>query len=144
MSGENRNALVEDDFGDGTYTFRLPLGQLEELQEKTGVGPFKLAQRMLSGEWAPRDVYETLRLGLIGGGTKSTDALALIRRYGQEEGLWLRNVDLAQRVIWAALAGAPEEQPGKDDAPEAAMEDPNFQTDASPLANSTEPQPLLA
>lgn len=122
MSGENRNAVVEAEFGDGTYTFRLPIGQLEELQEKTGVGPFKLAQRMLSGEWMLQDVVQVLRLGLIGGGLKSVDALALVRRYAQEEGLWLRNVDLAQRVIWAALAGAPEEAPGKDDASEAGEE----------------------
>jgi len=120
MTGENRNAVVEEDFGDGTYAFRLPLGQLEELQEKTGVGPFKLAQRMLSGEWMTQDVIQTIRLGLIGGGLKSTDALALVRRYVQEEGMWLKNVDLAQRIIWAALAGAPEEAPGKDDAPEGA------------------------
>lgn len=122
MAGENRNALIVEEFGDGTYTFRLPLGQLEELQEKTGIGPFRLAQRMLSGDWSPSDVYETIRLGLIGGGLDSIKALRLIQRYAQEEGLWLRNVDIAQRVIWAALAGAPEEAPGKEGASEAGTE----------------------
>lgn len=122
MAFENRNAVVEADFGDGTYTFRLPLGQLEELQEKTGVGPFKLAQRMLSGEWHTQDVIQTIRLGLVGGGMPSREALTLANRYASEEAGWLQNVELAQRVIWAALAGAPEEVPGKDSAPESGNE----------------------
>lgn len=122
MALENRNAAIEAEFGDGTYGFRLPIGQLEELQEKTGIGPFKLAQRMISGDWHTQDVIQTIRLGLIGGGMKSDVALRLVRNYAQEEGRWLENVDLAQRVIWAALAGAPEEEPGKDVAPETVSE----------------------
>ena len=121
MAGERRNGAITADFGDGAYVFRLPLGQLEELQETTGFGPFKLAQRLLQGEWAPKDVMETLRLGLIGGGAKSMDALRLVRNYAAEEAYWLDNVDLAQRVIWAALAGAPEEMPGKGSAPESEV-----------------------
>lgn len=122
MAFENRNATVEATFGDGTYVFRLPLGQLEELQERAGVGPYKLAQRLLAGEWHTQDVIQTIRLGLIGGGLPAREALALTQRYAAEEAGWLENVEIAQRIIWAALAGAPEEEPGKDSAPESGSE----------------------
>ncbi len=62
MAGENRNAAVDLDFGDGPHRFRLAMGELEELQEKTGVGPFALMHRLISGEWKVADVREPLRL----------------------------------------------------------------------------------
>lgn len=55
-------------FGDGVYAFALDFGQIEELQEKTDCGPFELYKRLLSGAWRIKDVTETIRLGLLGGG----------------------------------------------------------------------------
>jgi hypothetical protein len=140
MSGaENRNGVVEFDFGDAPHRFRLALGELEELQEKTGVGPFRLLNKLIGDEWSTHDVRETLRLGLVGGGMKPTDALTLIRRYVDKRPDWIANAMAAKVVIMAAITGAPEEQPGKSAAPEAEKEASNFQTDALPSANSTEP-----
>ena len=139
MAFENRNARVELDFADGTYGFRLAIGELEELQEKTGVGPYTLLRRLLSNDWKIEDVRETIRLGLIGGGTEAIAALNLMRRYVEQRADWLNNAMLAQAIVSAALVGAPEELPGKDSAPEAVSEDSNSQTDALPSANFTEP-----
>lgn len=123
MAGENRNGAVDQDFGDGTYTFRLALGELEELQEKTGLGPFVVMQRLASNEWKTSDVRETLRIGLIGGGTPAADALRLVRRYVDDRPDWLKNALIARVVVQSALIGAPEELPGKEPAPEAETED---------------------
>lgn len=68
-------------FANGEYEFRLPLMQLEELQEKTGVGPFALWRRITEGEWLPLDPIHTIRLALIGGGTKPAEAAKLVERY---------------------------------------------------------------
>ena len=125
MAGENRNGVVSLDFGDGRHRFRLAMGELEELQEKTGIGPYVLWRRLLENEWRVVDVAETLRIGLVGGGLKPAEALA-------------------QLVVLAAIAGAPEEEPGKGDPPEAAIEESPFQTGASPSATGMEPPASLA
>lgn len=139
MAGENRNGLVALDFADGEHRFRLAIGQLEELQEKTGVGPFVLLRRLIDGEWRIADVRETLRIGLIGGGMEPLTALRLVRTYVDERSDWMAHSALARLVVLAALAGAPEEQPGKDHTPEAMTEASIYPTDASPSANGTEP-----
>ncbi|MFD2679031.1 tail tube GTA-gp10-like protein [Camelimonas lactis] len=138
VTDENRNGVVETDFGDGPHRFRLAMGELEELQEKTGVGPFVLMQRFISGEWRVGDVRETVRLGLIGGGMEPLAALRLVRRYVDEKNWWISHTALAKVIMMAALAGAPEELPGKGDAPEEMNGASNFRTDASPSARSTE------
>jgi hypothetical protein len=72
------------DWGDGTYVFRLPIGQLAELQTKCGAGLGKIFARLHSGRYQERstgdvvlnplqaefhyeDIVEVIRLGLIGG-----------------------------------------------------------------------------
>lgn len=122
MAGENRNGRIELDFADGTYGFRLAIGELEELQEKTGFGPYALLRRLLANDWNIADVRETIRLGLIGDGLKPHDALTLVRRYIDQRSDWLNNAMLAQAIVSAALIGAPEEVPGKSDEPEAETE----------------------
>lgn len=138
MAFENRNGRIELDFADGTYGFRLAIGELEELQEKTGVGPYALLRRLLANDWRVEDVTQTIRLGLIGDGVKPGDASKLVQRYVEQRSDWVSNSMIAQAIVSAALIGAPEELPGKDSPPEAETEDPNFQTDALPSASFTE------
>ena len=107
-------------FADGTYLFDLKLPQLAELQEKRGVGVFKLYGRVLEGRYLfegetlgipakgeayAEDLFETIRLGLIGGGKGEVDgqevevsalrAKALVERYCYEAPL---------RESWATAA----------------------------------------
>lgn len=138
MSGENRNAAVDVDFGGGTFRFRLAMGELEELQEATGVGPYRCLQRLLGGEWHVQDVRDTIRLGLIGGGASPPDALSLTRRYVEERPDWIRNASVAISVLSAALAGAPEEQPSKKGgAPKARRRASSSRKGGSPSVRST-------
>lgn len=74
-------------FADGTYTFRLGLEQIHELQTKCGVGIGALYGRVLQGRVAADptvghpayaayhldDLRETVRQGLIGGGAGLVD-----------------------------------------------------------------------
>ncbi|MET3710415.1 hypothetical protein ABIC65_001095 [Sphingomonas trueperi] len=74
---------LELEFGDGSYLFDLKLPQLAELQRLREAGIFKIYGRVLrgryflggepvavaeDGEAFAEDLYETIRLGLIGGG----------------------------------------------------------------------------
>ena len=105
----SRDASISFDWADGHHTFRLPIGQLRELQEKTGVGPLRLLQRLMDGSWMVDDAREVLRLGLIGGGFKPDEALRLVRRYVDERPL-LEAQPTAVVVLAAALRGTDQER----------------------------------
>ncbi len=115
----SRSADVTLDWGDGTYTFRLGLGQWRELQEKLGVGPPVLLRRLLEGAWLVDDAPQILRLGLIGGGLAPVEALRLVRTYAEERPP-AENTQPALAVLIAALHGAPDEPVGKEPPPAPA------------------------
>lgn len=134
MSSDGSTSFV---WADGEYRFRLAIGQLRELQDKTGTGPFVLFSRFMDGSWRVDDVRETIRLGLIGGGMKPTEALILVKRYVDERPK-MENVTPARLIIGAALFGDPEDEVGKEGPEEAGTP---ATSSASP--NSTEMEPSL-
>lgn len=136
-------------FGDGEYTFALPLPQISELQRKCDIGIGGLFARVLKGATLVRgevvldphqaqfyalDVIETIRLGLIGGGkgvvngeeVKVTPVLAtkLVDAYLLGHPLkdgW----NMAAAVLGACILGfepPKKDQPGEDRAPETDNE----------------------
>src|SRR5690606_1517165 len=100
----SRHAAVELDWADGTYTFRLGLGEIEELERKRDLGIFQIAIRLSPESRTCRlsDISEVLRLGLVGGGMKPVEAMALVRRYIDERPID-ENRDVAYAVVLAAL-----------------------------------------
>lgn len=64
-------------FADGRYTFGFDLDEIEELQRKSNAGFGTIIERVMDGNWYFSDIYETIRLGLIGSGevppTKAKD-----------------------------------------------------------------------
>lgn len=106
------SARITFDWADGSHTFRLAIEQLRELQDKTGVGPAALFDRIASRLWRVDDLREVIRLGLIGGGMEPLDALALVKRYVDARPL-LESVEPAWRIIMAALVGPGDDRPGK-------------------------------
>jgi hypothetical protein len=138
----SRDASIAFDWADGHYQFRLPLKQVQELQEKTDCGPFFLLQRLINGNWRFEDLRETIRLGLIGGGTEPAKAMALVQRYVDPPRPMIESVAPARLILGAAVMGAPDgEEPGKPEAVKdgEAMNSPE---ENSPLPPYTElPQP---
>lgn len=110
-----RDGRIDLDWADGTYSFRLPWGQLAELQEKCDAGPYVILDRLRSGAWRIEDISNVIRLGLIGGGMSPADALKKIRAY-VEDRVPMENLIFAQGILGAALIGTPEEKPGEIDA----------------------------
>jgi hypothetical protein len=79
------DSSIDLEFGDGQYTFALPLAQINELQRKCDIGIGGLFGRVTkgcflgpdgkdvfidpgAGEFYALDLIETIRHGLIGGG----------------------------------------------------------------------------
>ena len=127
---------IDVTWADGTYTLCLPLAQLEELQERCGAGPMVIAERLKHGHWEVRDVFQTLRLGLIGGGMAPPDALRLVTRYGPPERPVTESVLPAFAVLDAALFGKRDEPVGKPSA-DGAESDPAAGTESSTTETST-------
>ena len=75
----SRNGHIDLEFAGKIRRFRLAIGELEELQEVTGVGPVVLLQRFFEDEQSFVDVREVLRIGLVGGGEEVSDAYELVR-----------------------------------------------------------------
>lgn len=135
----SRDAAITLDWADGTYKFRLPYGQIAELQEATGCGPQFLLSRLIDGTWKVADLRETIRLGLIGGGVEPLKALTLVRQYVEQRPL-LESVLPARAILTAALVGVPgEDWPGKDAPGETKAPDPS-PTDGSTSPGSMEPE----
>lgn len=124
------DASIELTWADGTYKFRLPIGQLRELQDKCRAGPPEILDRLTFRKWLVDDVRETIRLGLIGGGKTPTDALVLVIRYVDDRPL-MENAPVAQSIMIAALVGVPGDQPGKRDAGAIEATTPGSASEAS-------------
>ncbi|MEO9340478.1 gene transfer agent family protein [Mesorhizobium sp. SB112] len=68
-------------FGDSERRFALPPELILELERKTGNGIGGLSRRFFSGDFRHQELLETIRLGLIGGGTEPEEAASLTAAY---------------------------------------------------------------
>jgi hypothetical protein len=126
----SRHGAAELDWADGTFTFRLGLAEIEEIEEKRDLSLFAMARRLSPVERDARlaDIREVLRLGLIGGGMKPVDALTKVRKYVDERPLD-ENRDIAYAVVLAGLARV-----------NSAEAPPSGEADAAETSASTSPQ----
>lgn len=100
------------DSGKDGFLFKLAGKQIEELQRVCGDTPLGvLGSRILAGAWDYRDIYHTVRLGLIGGGMPATEAQAKVDNYIlplAKEDDPSSPVRVAQAVISAVFFGMDE------------------------------------
>ncbi|MBB4859467.1 hypothetical protein HNO88_002796 [Novosphingobium chloroacetimidivorans] len=116
---KTRSAILENVFvGEGYFDLCLKIGELITLQERTGVGPFVLANRLIMGEWRVEDVIETIRLGLIGGGMDNRNAYDLVTRTIVEGNIF-DYAAIAGSVVMTAIMGVDDEQPDADEESDA-------------------------
>lgn len=128
----SRHAAIEQAFGDGTYTFRLGLDEIEELERKRDLSVFQIVMRLAPERREARlaDLSEVLRLGLIGGGMKPVEAMALVRRYVDQ-----RPLDESRDIAYAvALAGLMRLHSNEIEEP------PSGEAQAAEPSDSTSPQ----
>ena len=131
------DATVEMVWGDGPQRFRLPIGQLRELQDKCDAGPARILGRLASQDWRIDDVRETIRLGLIGGGASPTAAYTLVKRYiDDRDGGLMESRQHAQVILMKALVGDQSDPVG-----ELPAEETPIPTPGSNSAPSTDGEP---
>ena len=110
----SRSAELEAVFGGDARLFRLPLGRLRALQEKTDCGPLELCGRLSGGTWRIDDVRETILQGLIGGGLDQPSATKLVMTYFDDLPCG-PHVPLANAIVMAAVVGTGDEDLGEDE-----------------------------
>jgi len=129
----SRSGRIDLLWGDGEHTYRLAIKQLEELEEKTKSTPLEVFDRLNGRRWHVSDVYQVLRLGLIGGGMPVAEAAAFVTRHLDEWSL-IESAGIALSVMVAALVGDPGDPVGKEEAGEAPS------ASASPASTETAPR----
>ena len=112
--------------GDGIFTIALKIEQLIMLQERLGVGPEALLNRLLNGEYLIEDIPQVIRLALIGGGMSQRDSYEFITR-NVKEGYLAEYKPIAVAALHAALVGV-EDDPYPEDEGEAPEEDQDEET----------------
>lgn len=135
---------LELPFADGSYLFDLKLPQLAELQEKRGCGVFRVYGRIMRGRYIingepmavtgdaeafAEDIFETIRLGLIGGGrglvdgkeveVSSITARRLVENYAHPAPL-RESWTIAAAILGARIEGYidPKVEPAQEPASE--------------------------
>ncbi len=121
MAGPYRSCEVTMDFADHTYTFKLPLIRIAELEEKCQAPIGTIYKRVLLGEYHANDLIEAVRLGLIGGGLTAQDARNLIERYCDH---WPLDIwhGHALAILSACIVGYEPEEEGESPKKDAAGE----------------------
>lgn len=133
----SRAAEATFSFAGEDRQFRLPIGRLRALQEKTDCGPMELLSRFAAGTWRVDDLRETIYQGLLGGGMEVKDAAGLMKTDFDDLPLQ-QFVPLCQAIVMVAVIGAPDEDTGEPKG-EAETSSPSPEA-SSGSAISTDPE----
>lgn len=95
---------IQASWGDGEHEFRLRYGELDDLEKASGDEVQIIFGKLLEGRVKLRVVRDIIRLGLIGGGMPSADALKLVTRYFGETTIQAETW-IAARILGVAVAG---------------------------------------
>jgi hypothetical protein len=87
--------------------FKLPLGKIADLERICGAGIGAIMVRLATHQFKASDIWETIRLGLEGGGMSEPEATATCMAYHDEPLMW--RAELASQILQAAVNGIPQE-----------------------------------
>lgn len=97
----------------GEHTFDLRIGELQALQDACDAGPEFILNRILAGQWRYADLFDTIRLGLIGGGMERAEASKVARNAFERSPLVSFKLT-ASSILGQALYGVEDDPVGKD------------------------------
>lgn len=135
----SRHGDITLEWADGEYTFRLGIGEIRKLQERTDCGPYELFDRISTRKFKVDELRETVRLGLVGGGQcKAANGVPddrrinrLIKDYVDERPI-IPTMLLCAKILNAALAGSMDEPVPKSTAKESRPQSSKEESSPSP------------
>jgi hypothetical protein len=96
-------------FGHAERDFRMTPKLIVELERLTEVGIGSLCKRLFAGDFSHKDICETIRLGLIGGGADPQEAANLVAVYATDAPL-ARVYPLAVSILEATWFGTDDRE----------------------------------
>lgn len=97
--------------------FRLTFGSVLDLEQACGEGIGQVFIRVAQGYFRASDVYDVIRLSLIGGGASVIDAKRLMHRHFDTRP-YLENAALAGDILAALMTGVEPSDDAADTVPE--------------------------
>lgn len=111
----------------GEHDFALDIGGLRALQTACDAGPEQILRRLSAGTWRVNDLFDTIRLGLIGGGMTAKDANAIVNdMFAKHPYLPFRLT--AQAILMAALVGPEDDIVGEPEGEAPSPQNGNSAT----------------
>ncbi|MGY2052960.1 gene transfer agent family protein [Methylobacterium sp. JK268] len=105
---DTSRCYVDADFAGQRRRFVLRIGEIAELERLTGSGIGAVFMRIGAHQFTSRDVWDTIRLGLEGGGMDPMEATALCLRYHPPAYPLMTFIPLAGQIVAAAVNGLPD------------------------------------
>ncbi len=127
----------------GEHSFRLGIGELRAIEQRSDAGVSVVLVRLLSGTWKVDDVINPIRLGLIGAGLSEPEAKKLVDAATESVNLYALAVTAAE-VLRRFVMWEGEDQPGEAPAGQAETTSPRSPTVAPDGQPTTEPVPSSA
>lgn len=118
----------------GEHAFRLGLGELRIIQQRTDCGPEYILKKIEHGLWTVDELREVLRNGLIGGGMAPVDALKAVDKAFEDTPMIEFKIP-AMTLMAASLFGPEDDPVGEDLAVNPTP--PNSQTESGGSAPIT-------
>ncbi|MGG7534682.1 gene transfer agent family protein [Rhizobium sp. 12,4] len=100
----------------GEHSFRLGIGELRAIEQRSDAGCAVVLMRLLSSQFKIDDVIQPIRLGLIGGGMRDTDAQKVLDsalEIASPYALAVPAADILRRFIMWETDDQPSGEPGE-------------------------------
>lgn len=105
---DTSRTMVRAPFGGRQRNFQLRLGEMSELERICNAGIGEIMARLATHRFSVNDIWESIRLGLEGGGASALEAEALVMRYHPPAYPIADFLSLAVKIVQAAVNGVPE------------------------------------
>jgi hypothetical protein len=103
----------------GEHSFRLGIGELRAIEQRSDAGCAVVMMRLLSSQWKIDDVVGPIRLGLVGGGMQERDAQKAVEAALDVASPYALAVTAAE-IIRRFIMWETDDQPGEPEAGIAA------------------------
>ncbi|KMO40990.1 gene transfer agent family protein [Methylobacterium aquaticum] len=125
---DTSRTMVRKFFAGRERNFQLRLGEIHELERNCSAGIGEVMARLATHRFGVNDIWEPVRLGLIGGGASALEADLTVQTYHPPHYPIAEFLSLAVEIVQGAVNGVP---PGKDETEGASAQAPGTSPSSS-------------